>query len=77
MDYRNFTYLYISNVQRPFLILGPFSTIENCIRVVVFTSNLQAASFYTNTGILFHSTTIVLIPRPKLIDDPYPILRVP
>jgi hypothetical protein len=76
MNSRNFTYFCISNVQRLFLNARTSPSIENYIRVIVFAPNLQRASFYSKTGLLLHSTTIKLVLRSKLINDPYPILRV-
>jgi hypothetical protein len=64
-------------MQRLFLNARDFSSIKNYVRVIVFALDLQRAFIYDKIELLFRSTTIVLIPRPKLIDDPYLILRVP
>ena len=64
-------------MQRLFLNTQNLSCIENYVRVIIFTPNLQRASFYSKTGLLSHCITIKLIPRPKLIIDPYQILEVP
>ena len=77
MNYRNLTYLYISNVQRLFLNAQDLSSIKNYVRVIVFAPDLWRASFYGKRGLLLHNTTIKLVPWSKLINNPYPILRIP
>jgi hypothetical protein len=57
-------------MQRLFLNAWDLSSIENYVRVIVFAPDLRRASFYDKTGLLFHSTTIKLVPRPKLIMTP-------
>ena len=65
-------------MHRLFLKALELSSIENCVRVIIFAPGLHRASFRGKTGLLLHSisTSIKLIPRSKFMNDPYPILGV-
>ena len=62
---------------QPLLNTPNLSYLENYVRIVAFAPALRKASFRGITGLLHHSTTIIkLVPLLKLINDPYPSLRV-
>ncbi|CZR52428.1 uncharacterized protein PAC_02305 [Phialocephala subalpina] len=74
--------------EQPFLNARDLSSIKNYVRVIVFAPNFgeppsmakQDFSSAAPPSSLFHRqaySTVKLIPPSKLINDPYPILRVP